>query len=599
MCESLRPLVDSWSCGDAERRWLSAVSCWLCHAAALSTLVLTLLHVPTSASAQAAKRSLSGGAEPSVTISDASGSASQSASSQPNSKPTKPQVFDIDEYRVEGADALPQIEVEEAVYPFLGPKRTPEDVEKARAALEKHYHDKGLQAVNVTIPQQDPHGGFIVLKVTENRVGRVRVMGSRYFDTAPIKKKASSVAEGSVPNFNAVTKDIVALNQWPDRRVTPALRAGTTPGTVDVDLNVEDKLPLHGSVELNNWQSPNTTPLRVSATVHYDNLWQLGHSASFTYQIAPLRPTDAEVFSGSYLARLPDNDFVSLLLYGVKSNSDVATVGGLNVVGPGEIVGTRAVITLPTLESFFHTLSIGADYKHFAQTVGSSGATGFSTPVTYFPVVASYTATRQAEGALTQLVASTTFGLRGLGSDPNEFDAKRYKATANFIHFNADLSHTQDLPEGFQAYGRIVGQISDQPLVSSEQLSVGGHDTVRGYLESEVLGDNGVIGTVELRSPNVGTPLQELLKDDTGTPAKINVFNEWRFFGFLDAASVMIHDPLSEQQSHFSPWSFGAGTRLKLTDYFNGSVTLGVPMVSEAYTKAKDPRVSFRVWGEF
>jgi len=74
--------------------------------------------------------------------------------------------------------------------------------------------------------------------------------------------------------------------------VTPALRAGDTPGTVDVDLNVEDKAPIHGTFEVNNRQSPNTTPSRISATAHYDNLWQEGDSFSFTYQVAPQRPKD-------------------------------------------------------------------------------------------------------------------------------------------------------------------------------------------------------------------------------------------------------------------------------------------------------------------
>ncbi len=85
---------------------------------------------------------------------------------------------------------------------------------------------------------------------------------ARYFDLDKIKDKAGSLREGTVPNFNDVTRDIVALNQWPDRRVTPALRAGVTPGTVDVDLNVDDKVPVHGSLEVNNRQSPNTTEER-------------------------------------------------------------------------------------------------------------------------------------------------------------------------------------------------------------------------------------------------------------------------------------------------------------------------------------------------
>ncbi|WP_276326523.1 POTRA domain-containing protein, partial [Bradyrhizobium valentinum] len=178
-----------------------------------------------------------------------------SASSSPEqASPQKPaaavQRFDIDDFAVQGAETLPQIEIEEAIYPFLGPNKSADDVEKARAALEKAYHDKGYQTVSVSVPQQNALSRMITLKVAELKVGRLRVKNSRYFDLAKITNKAGSLKEGTVPNFGAVTKDIVALNQWPDRRVTPALRAGVTPGTVDVDLNVEDKAPLHASVEL-------------------------------------------------------------------------------------------------------------------------------------------------------------------------------------------------------------------------------------------------------------------------------------------------------------------------------------------------------------
>ncbi len=264
------------------------------------------------------------------------------SSGTPPQKPASAQRFDIDDFAVRGADKLPEIDLEEAIYPFLGPNKTSDDVEKARAALEKAYHDKGYQTVSVSIPPQNAQGKVIALQVTELKVGRLRVKNSRYFDLDKIKDRAGSLKEGSVPNFNDVTKDIVALNQWPDRRVTPALRAGVAPGTVDVDLNVEDTAPIHGTLEYNNRQSPSTTDTRINATVHYDNLWQLGHSASFTYQVAPERPEDAEVFSGSYLARVPDVDWLNVLFYGVKSSSNVASVGGTNIVGPGQIIGGRA-----------------------------------------------------------------------------------------------------------------------------------------------------------------------------------------------------------------------------------------------------------------
>lgn len=508
-----------------------------------------------------------------------------------------PERFDIDEFRVDGADKLPQIHVEEAVYPFLGPNKNAGDVEKARAALEKSYHDRGLQTVSVTSPPQDVSSRVIVLKVTEGKIGRLRVTNSRFFDLEKIKRGAPSLKEGEVPNFNDVTKDIIALNQWPDRRITPALRAGVTPGTVDVDLNVEDKFPLHGNLEYNNRQSPNTTPTRLNATVKYDNLWQRGHSLSFTYQVAPERKDDAEVFSGSYLARI--TDWTSFLVYGVNSKSDVATIGGMNVVGPGQIVGGRFVVTLPAREQFFHSLSFGVDYKNFGQTV-QMDTNSFSTPITYYPLNATYGATWQGDGWLTQFNLSATGNIRGLGSQYEEFDAKRYNANSSFVHINADLSHTQDLLNGYQFFGRVKTQWSDGPLISSEQFSLGGLDTVRGYFESAALGDNAAAATLEFRSPDIGVWLQSNLKDETGEgQPRFTTFNEWRLFAFADWGTTRIYDPLEEQTSRFDMWSYGFGTKFRVFDRFTGMIAVATPMIDLGTTKKNSHRVLFSVGGDF
>jgi hemolysin activation/secretion protein len=101
--------------------------------------------------------------------------------------------LNIREYRVAGSKKLTAEEIGEAVYPFLGPMRTEQDVESARAALETAYRDKGFQTVTVEIPPQHGRGGVVVLKVVENRVGRLRVKGSRYFSLEEIKRRAPSL----------------------------------------------------------------------------------------------------------------------------------------------------------------------------------------------------------------------------------------------------------------------------------------------------------------------------------------------------------------------------------------------------------------------
>lgn len=492
----------------------------------------------------------------------------------------------IREYRVQGAKVLPRREVEEAVYPFLGPERTPQDVENARAALEKAYHDKGYQTVTVQIPQQQVRRGVVFLEVTETTIGRLRVKGSRYHSLDRIKAEARSLAEGKVVNFNDVTRDIVSLNRLPDRRITPELRAGVEPGTVDIDLNVQDTLPLHGTLELNNRYSPDTPELRLNGSLSYNNLWQLGHSLGASFQISPERIEDVKVFSGYYIARFPTVDWLSLMVQGTKQASNVNTLANVAVAGRGEVLGLRAIITLPPLTNFYHSINFGFDYKHFDQQINLGLAETTETPITYWPITAAYSATWATKGAVTELNAGVTMHLRGTGSDQQEFEENRYKTDGGFVYVRGDLSHTRDLPAGFEVAGKVQGQLADRPLLNSEQITGGGLGTVRGYLEAEAVGDSGLFGSLELRSPS-------LLGWMKGTG------NEWRVYTFLEGGFLTLREPLPEQQSRFELASYGVGSRVQLFNHLNASVDLGIPLIGQSRSRTDDLRVTFRVWAEF
>ena len=57
-------------------------------------------------------------------------------------------------------------------------------------------------------------------------------------------------------------------------------------------------------------------------------------------------------------------------------------------------------------------------------------------------------------------------------------------------------------------------QLSANPLLSLEQFAVGGSQSVRGYLENQLVRDNGADGSVEVRLPvwrnGLGEPIVEL-----------------------------------------------------------------------------------------
>jgi hemolysin activation/secretion protein len=531
--------------------------------------------VPLLQSMRADALSAAGGA-------DAAHAAPSDPSTQASGSPLTGNIF-IQEFRVEGVHSLPRMEIEEAVYPFLGPGRDQKDIEGARAALEKAYYDKGYQTVAVEVPQQQITGGVIHLKVVERVVGRLRVRGAKYSSPKSLKAKAPSISEGSVINFNKVTPDIVALNQLPDRRVTPSLKPGKDPDTVDVDLDVKETIPVHASVELNNRYGPDTDPLRINASVSDTNLWQLGHAASLSYQVSPQDPSQVQVFSGYYLARVPGLDGVNFVLQGTKSNSNVSTLGDVAVAGRGETLGVRANFSLPQGEEFTDSISFGFDYKHYNQTIdlGATGTGNVVTPITYYPLSATYSATWLGKKQTTELNAGVSLDLRNIGGEQAQFANSRYNADGEFLIFHGDITHTRELPLGFQVVGKLQGQLSDQPLISSEEASGGGIGTVRGYLEAEVVGDNAAFGSIELRSPS----LLPLVGSKKG---------EWRLFGFYEGGIVTLNNPLPDQNSRFILASYGVGSRMHLLDHFDGTLNVSFPQYNQSDTKANDVRVGFQ-----
>lgn len=492
--------------------------------------------------------------------------------------------FDINAMDVDGNTLLNQAELETAIYPHLGPGRTRADVGAAQAALEEVYHAKGYQSVVVEVPRQTVADGVVKLHVVEAPVGRLRVVGSKYHSLSEIEAAIPSLTEGKVADFKQAQAELNEVNRLPDRQVTPLIRAGAAPGTVDIDLKVSDQEPLHGSLELNNQNSPYTKPLRLSANLRYDNLWQLGHSVSATYQVAPERTTDGQVYAGSYVAPIWNTPF-SVMVFGFNSDSDLATIGGVDVLGKGYAVGARAIYQYKPVGSINQSLSFGIDYKHFQEFARLSGGQVSAGAVTYWPLAANYTFRRQAQAVTTASLALTA-NLRGLGSDDRGFQTKRADGRANFVHINVEFEHLQPLWAGFQGDARLSGQIASGALVSSEQFSIGGRSSVRGYMEAEAVGDNGLFGSLELRSPR-------LLRRFS------NILSDFRVVTFVDGAGAWVLDPQAEQKNAFSLYSVGLGARFQLLDRLTGDVVTAVPLTDGPTRVSGRPYTSFSLKAEF
>jgi hemolysin activation/secretion protein len=505
----------------------------------------------------------------------------------------------IESIEVTGATVLSADDIEAIVYPYVGENKSAADVDAARKALQDAYAARGYEAVVVDVPPQDEayaRNNIVQIRVSEAPVGEVRVAGAKHHSADTVREQLPAVQPGKPLNLKDLQTQLAQANRIPDRTVQPSFRPSKTEGAIDVELKVKDSLPLHGSLELGNDNSPNTRPLRLAASLRYTNLWGAGHTVSGSYIVTPQDRRQTEVFSGSYNAPILGSPW-SLVVFGYKSNSNIAALGGTQVLGNGWQVGGRAIYRIAG-EHGDQSFSVGVDYKDFKQDILIAGKVASQAPIRYLPAVLGYSWSNFTDRTQIDLNVNATLGLRVMKrlscadltsstcTPEDQFALKDFNARENFAHLNVDATVTELIADDISLIARVAGQYADSHLVSNEQFSIGGESTVRGYYQSESVGDRGFAATLQLDGPSLATSLPDFV-------------GELRPFIFVDSGIVGIIDPLADQQSTFRLAGVGGGLRWRLFKRLSGGVTVGVPLISRPDTRRGDARITFTAKGEF
>lgn len=541
----------------------------------------------------------------------------------PNVPQRAPDTFPIYAIDVSGVTKLAPGELERIVYKFTGPNRSNVDVEGARKAIQDAYVAKGYESVLVESPLQQRElflAGVIQIAVSESPVANVRVVGSKYHADGVVRNQLSSIKEGEPLNFKALQTEFTSADRYPDRKVEFSPKPGEKPGTIDVDLVVKDKFPLHSTFELNNDNSASTTRLRLNGSVRYTDVWRIGHTLSANFVISPQRRTDTSAVAASYVAPILGTPW-TLTLSGYRSNSNIAALGGTNVLGNGYQVGLRAAYRLPST-SAFQSFGFAADFKNFDQDVILNGVSVGATPIRYVPLTVDYTiSAADADSGFAKKIGTSTFGAtlgatvglraikrqvcidtsggQSLVVNRSECDAKlagrvlddqftnsAVFSSENFVHFNLGFNYSLATAGDWIFTANWGVQIADGHLVTNEQFSAGGRSTVRGYFESEAVGDQGFVSSFEVGWPSLAPLLGKYV-------------DELRPYAFVDTAFVRTLNVLPGQVSDFRLLSVGGGARLRLFDRLYGEVIVGVPLNDGVVTKKGEPRTVFVVRGEF
>jgi len=234
----------------------------------------------------------------------------------------------VEGYDVIGNTLLSTNLISQVLAPYTGKAVDIDEINRAKAALQLEYFQRGFATVKVFLPKQTNYSTnrlIVDFQVIEGRLTAVRIQKNRYFSSnnvvAALPYLATLLSGDTIMNAEVLQAEVNRANANADRQISPELKPGLEAGTSALFLTVQDRLPLHGRLDLDNFSPPGTPELRVNGNISYANLWQMEHTLGLQYGFSPemmkpslgegthvsLNPIDAPTvayYSGFYRAPL-------------------------------------------------------------------------------------------------------------------------------------------------------------------------------------------------------------------------------------------------------------------------------------------------------
>lgn len=436
---------------------------------------------------------------------------------------------------------------------FLGKPATFGTLQEICTEIVRFYRDNNRPVVDAQLPEQNVTNGVVQILVIEGRVGRVLAEDQRWFSESRLIGGIRLEAGDSI-EADMLLDDINWLNRNPFRHSELLFRKGETGGETDIIVKTTDRFPLRPYLAYDNWGTDLTGNHRLQAGFTWGNAFGLDQNLSYQFSTAP----DPEVFTAHaaiWSIPLPWRNVLEFYGSYARSQPEEADI---DFDAKSLQLGALYTFPLPSLQWMKHDLSAGLEFKQSNNNLLFGGTNIFESDSEIFQFRLSYLARQFDTKGTTVAQASLYYSPGGVTPDNTDsaFEQERAFAKANYVYGRLTLQRTQKLPWNLTLVATAAGQLSSENLLASEQFSLGGATTVRGYEESIANGDRGWLGSVELYSP----PIPVLKRIHSNAPE-----DELKLLVFFDAGGVANVHRLPGEPAHRTLAGLGAGLRYRIS----------------------------------
>lgn len=404
----------------------------------------------------------------------------------------------VEAIAIDGAANLSDSARERLTAPYLGRCLGAADLERLLGALTADYIERGFSTTRVYIPSQDGvRKGVLRLMVVEGVVEDVILDGEGSGRISTLT--AFPLTRGRPFNLRDFEQGLDQINRLSSNSATMDIEPGRQEGGSVIVVRNRAKFPVGLSVSADNQGATTTGRTQLGTAMTFDGVLGLNELVSASVK------RSAPYYSGkggnakdsnahTVMASLP---FGYSLLTGTLSKSDYRTAIKAES-GPLLTEGRTDTASL-VLD---HVIARGRDWK----MSGALGLTGKDT-ATWIQRELVLTSSRRLLvgdadlsgntgllGGVLSLGLGFSHGFHGMGAmgDLEDLPDESPRAQFNKIRYTAGWSRP------FELNGRkgsvstaLTGQHGMHVLYGSEQISVGGLTSVRGFHDTSLAGDRG------------------------------------------------------------------------------------------------------------
>ncbi len=474
--------------------------------------------------------------------------------------------------RVNDLDYIEGVQVEDvdipgscnALYKYLGDywarPVTKCDIIDIKRKVILFYREHNRPVVHIQVPPQAVKSGVLQLVVYESRLGCVRALCNQYFNSEKLEGYIRT-CPGDRIRADRLVNDLNWINRNPFRTTDLVFTPSTVEGYTDIELVTQDRYPWRIYTGVDNTGIAQSGHNRWFAGFNWGNVFGWDHI--FTYQFTSgTHYNEFWAHSGNYTAPLPWRH--TLDLYGGYSEvrADLQGVPGVLTHGSSGQVSFRYEIPLPPGLSILEEFTWGFDWKNTNTNLLNNDIIFFGKTVNITQLMVGINAgleTARTKNSGTIEVFWSP-GQWFPNQENSHYNDLRAGAKNAYVYGRASVASIFRLPSNFTFEPSIRWQLSSANLLASEQFGLGGYNTVRGYEEREVNGDNAIIVNVELRT----APVSAL---GWWERCARNFKDELRFLVFLDYGYGKNHKLYFNEREFQYLMGAGPGVRYVIQRY--------------------------------